>query len=470
MTTELPSERGGAQPEQPRTFPSDFVWGAAAASYQIEGAVNEEGKGPSDWDVFTKKPGAIFEGHTGEVACDHYHRFPEDVSLMGELGLGAYRLSISWPRVLPEGRGAVNERGLSFYDRLVDALLERGVEPWVTLFHWDYPLALFHQGGWLNRDSADWFAEYVSVIADRLSDRVRHFITLNEPQVYIGFGHQEGRHAPGLTLPLPEVLRAGHHTLLAHGKAVQVLRARGKQPLQVGYAPVGMPKMPLSEAPADVELARRATFDVTEQNAWNNAWWMDPVYLGRYPEQGLEFYGANAPVVKEGDLATIHQPLDFFGVNIYEGRYVRPAASALGYERIEQGLAGCPRTAFNWQITPEALYYGPKYFFERYRLPIVITENGLSCRDWVALDGGVHDPERIDFVTRYLREYRRASKAGVQTRGYFHWSILDNFEWSAGYRERFGLVHVDYQTQARTPKDSFSFYQKVIASNGAVLG
>jgi beta-glucosidase len=456
-----------AESSQDATFPENFLWGAAAASYQIEGAVREDGKGPSDWDMFTEKAGAVFEGHTGDVACDHYHRYEGDVALMRELGIHAYRLSFCWPRLLPDGTGAVNPKGLAFYDRLIDSLLAAGITPWVTLFHWDYPLRLFERGGWLSRDSSDWFADYASLISRHFSDRVTHYFTINEPQVFLGFGMHEGRHAPGLELPLSEVLRAGHNVLLGHGKAVQALRASQKKPLTVGYAPVGMPKTPASNSPEDLELARQATFEVSVRNCWNNAWWMDPVYLGSYPAQGLRFYGRDVPEVGANDFKTICQPLDFFGVNIYQSHtVVRDATDPMGY-RFKGQPPGFPITGFNWPVTPEALYYGPRFFAERYKQPILITENGLSCRDWVSLDGKVHDPGRVDFTRRYLREFRRAIADGTPAKGYFHWSILDNFEWSAGYRERFGLIHVDYQTQVRTPKDSFYWYQDVIRNNGA---
>lgn len=455
-------------PVPPSSFPEHFVWGAAAASYQIEGAIREDGKGPSVWDMFCEKEGAVWQGHSGAVACDHYHRYREDVALMQQLGLHAYRLSICWPRVLPAGTGALNEKGLDFYSRLVDALLEAGITPWVTLFHWDYPLELYHRGGWLNPDSPDWFAEYAAVIADHLSDRVRHFFTQNEPQVYIGFGHLEGRHAPGDTLPLSQMLLAGHHSLLAHGKAVLALRAHAKQPLQIGYAPVGMPFHPVSESPEDIAAARHATFGVWDKNSWNNAWWMDPVFRGEYPAQGLEFFGRDVPPIGADDMRVIAQPLDFFGVNIYQSTPVRARSEAPGFERVPHPT-GAPLTAFNWPITPQALYWGPRFFHERYGKPVVITENGVSCRDFVSLDGKVHDPARIDFTTRYLRELHRALRDGVEVAGYFHWSILDNFEWAAGYRERFGLIHVDYQTQKRTLKDSAEWYRQVIASNGAAI-
>jgi beta-glucosidase len=292
---------------------------------------------------------------------------------------------------------------------------------------------------------------------------------LNEPQVYIGFGMQEGRHAPGFQLPLSEVLQAGHNTLLAHGKGVMALRAAARRPLCISYAPVGMPKLPFSESPTDVELARRATFEVTEENCWSNSWWMDPVYLGGYPEQGLSFFGKHAPRIGAGDYEIIRQPLDLFSVNIYQGQKVEADASAPRGYRLVPHPVGCPRTAFDWPITEEALRWGPRFFHERYQLPIVITENGLSCRDWVSSDGRVHDPNRIDFTTRYLRSLHRAHREGAEIAAYFHWSIMDNFEWSAGYRERFGLIHVDYQTLKRTPKDSFYWYKQVIADNGRRL-
>jgi beta-glucosidase len=457
------------EPSLSFAFPKNFIWGAAAASYQIEGAAFEDGKGPSDWDAFCRKPGAIFEGHSGEVACDHYHRFAEDIALMKELGIGAYRLSLSWPRLLPNGTGQVNDKGLAFYDRLIDGLLAAGITPWITLFHWDYPLRLFERGGWLSPDSSDWFSDYVALVAKHFSDRVTHFFTLNEPQVFVGFGLHEGRHAPGLTLPMSSVLLAGHNALLAHGKGVLALRASQKQPLSVGFAPVGLPKSPLSDDPDHVEIARRATFDVEAHTSWNNAWWMDPVYLGHYPAHGLERYGRDAPKVGGSDMKTICQPLDFFGINIYHSTTAVPDPKDPRGYRLIGWRPGFPHTAFNWPVTPEALYYGPRFFYERYQKPIAITENGLSCRDWVSLDGQVHDPSRIDFTRRYLREFRRSLDAGVEAKAYFHWSILDNFEWAAGYRERFGLIHVDYETQKRTPKDSFYWYRDVIRENGANL-
>jgi beta-glucosidase len=442
-------------------FPKNFAWGAAAASYQIEGAAHEDGKGDSVWDMFVRKKGTIYKGHTGDVACDHYHRYPEDVALWKQIGIKAYRLSVSWPRILPTGTGRVNEAGVAFYDRLVDTLLAAGITPWLTCFHWDFPLDLYHKGGWQNRDSADWFAEYAGVLADRFSDRVTNFMTFNEPQCFVLLGLDTAVQAPGDKLREEECIRAQHHVLLAHGKAVQALRANAKQPLYIGYAPVGIVSIPATDDPKD-QAAADQRMRTAEASRWDNVSWYDPVFLGKYPER--EGLVSKLPQGFERDLPTIAQPIDFCGTNIYFGTPVR--AGANGKPELVPELPGSPITAFNWPITPSALFHGPRFFYERYKKPIVITENGLSCRDWVSVDGAVHDPGRIDFMTRYLRELHRAIKAGVPVDGYFHWSIMDNFEWAEGYKERFGLIHVDYQTQKRTLKDSALWYAKVIASDG----
>jgi len=448
-------------------FPKGFAWGTATASYQIDGATAQDGRGPCVWDMLCRKPGAVFEGHNGDVACDHYNRYAEDVALMKELGHNAYRFSVSWSRVMPEGKGKVNEKGLEFYDRLIDALLAAGVEPWLTLFHWDLPLALYHEGGWLNPASPDWFADYAQVVVDRLGDRVGHWMTLNEPQVYLGHGHHTGEHAPGDKLRWAEVLRAGHHSLIAHGKGVQVIRARAKRPSIVGFAPVVGPSIPVTNDPKDIEAARKATFSVNGQTTFSHTWWMDPVFFGNYPADGLELYKEELPPIGPDDMKTICQPIDFFGANTYMGQYVKagPDGSA---EQVEP-LWGQARTGFDWPITPEALYWGPKFMYERYGKPVAITENGMSCIDWVSLDGKVHDPQRIDFLARYIGEFKRAATDGVETCGYFQWSFMDNFEWAEGYKQRFGLVYVDFQTQKRTPKDSAYWYRDVIASNGENL-
>ena len=444
------------------SFPKDFVWGAAAASYQIEGGADKDGKGLSVWDMMCRTPGKIWSGHVGDVACDHYHRYPEDVKIMSEIGLMAYRLSISWPRVIPDGIGKVNQKGLAFYDRLIDCLWEHSVQPWVTLFHWDYPYALYCQGGWLNRDSADWFAEYVSVIVDTLSDRVSHWIVQNEPQCFIGLGHQTGEHAPGLKLSFAEVLLAGHHSLLAHGKAIQVISSRAKSQPTIGTALVGVVKIPASNSSEDIEVARSHMFSITEKNCWNNTWFADPIFFGHYPQDGVELFEEEMPEIRNGDLETICQPLDFYGVNIYYGDFIDPEPEKLNSRKIAL-------TTMDWPVTPEALYWGPRFFYERSQLPIVITENGMANCDWRHLDGRVHDSQRIDFLTRYLREYKRAIDDGVKSQGYFVWSIMDNFEWAFGYKQRFGIVYVDYSTQQRILKDSAYWYQQVIASNGSIV-
>jgi len=448
-------------------FPDDFVWGAATAAYQIEGAAAIDGKGPSTWDMFCTKPGKVWLGQTGDVACDHYHRYHQDIELMRDMGLMAYRFSLAWPRLIPDGTGPDNPQGFAFYDRLIDVLLEAGIAPYVTLFHWDYPLALYHRGGWLNRDSAAWFADYVMRVAQRFGDRVKHWMTFNEPQVFIDAGHREGRHAPGDQLRFSEVLRACHHVLLAHGKAVQALRSTVKNSI-VGIAPVVVCAVPPPGEPADIEALRRRTFETKEQNLRTNAWWLDPMLLGHYPEDGLRSFAQELPAaMRSDDLSTIAQPLDFLGANIYSADLVR--AGADGEPEVVPLPVGFPRTAIDWPVTPEALYYGPRLLHERYGLPIIITENGLSTRDQPGLDGRVHDTSRIDFITRYLRELARASREGLPIKGYFHWSSIDNFEWAHGYKHRFGLVHVDYATQRRTPKESAAYYRNVIATNGAIV-
>lgn len=449
------------------TFPQGFLWGAASSAYQIEGAARDEGRGESVWDAYCRLPGAIVENHTGDAACDHYHRFREDAEIMRRLGLQAYRFSVSWTRVLPEGVGAVNTKGLDFYDRLVDALLEARIQPWLTLFHWDYPLALHNRGGWLARESADWFAEYARVIVDRLSDRVAHWMTLNEPQCFLGGGPANLPLAPGVRATLAEQLQMWHHAAIAHGKAVRIIRDRAKSKPTIGYAPVGVSPIPADDRPSSIDAARIAATSVLHPHLWNNTWFNDPLVLGRYPDDGLRVFGPDAPRTHPGDFDIINQPLDFLGLNIYHGIPTR--LNAAGTPEEAPRAPGYARTAFNWPVEPESLYWGPRFMHERYRVPIYITENGLSGADWVALDGKCHDPHRMDFLNRYLLELRRAIADGVDVRGYFHWSIMDNFEWLDGYRQRFGLVHVDFATQKRTVKDSAWWYSRLIETNGGDL-
>jgi beta-glucosidase len=449
------------------SFSNSFVWGVAAASYQIEGATTVDGRGETVWDMLCRKPGAIWNHHTGAVACDHYRRYREDVTLMKSLGVHAYRLSVAWSRVQPNGTGKVNAKGLAFYDRLVDRLLAAGIQPWVTLFHWDLPLALYHRGGWLNREIADQFADYTKIVVSKLSDRVQHWMTLNEPVCFIDLGMRVGRQAPGDKLAWAEVLQAGHHALLAHGKGTQAIRANAKSKPVVGWAPTGSVGVPATTSRADIAAARKGMFGFAERSIWQHSWWSDPVVFGRYPADGLKMFGSDAPKVNAGDMKTIRQPLDFFGVNIYSGTVYR--AGQDGKPQNVPFPVGHPLTAIRWNVLPESLYWGPKFLYERYGKPVVVTENGMSSADVISLDGRVHDPQRIDFLHRYLRELTRAAADGVDVRGYFQWSIMDNFEWAEGYKERFGLVYVDYPTQQRIPKDSAYWYRDVIASNGAHL-
>ncbi len=449
------------------SFPTNFCWGAVASAYQIEGAWDADGKGPSVWDTFTSRRGHVWEGQTGRTACDHYNRYREDVALMSAMGLQAYRLSVSWSRVMPEGTGKVNAAGLGFYDRLVDELLAAGIQPWVTLFHWDFPYQLFLRGGWLNPDSPSWFAKYAAAVVDRLSDRVTHWMTLNEPQCFIGLGHASGEHAPGLKLDLPEVLLAGHHALLAHGRAVEVIRERAKRKPIVGWSPAGTIYYPATESPEDINAARLATRSIWPDGVWNNRWWGDPVVFGSYPEEGLRVYGDAAPRATKADMKTIHQPIDFYGCNIFQGDAIK--AGADGTPVLAPLPPGHPRTLYLWSQTPQALYWGAKFLQELYRLPIVITENGMSNCDMVGHDGRVHDQVRIEFMIAYLLQLRRALAEGVDVRGYFAWSLMDNFEWQEGYKHRFGLVHVDFVTQKRTLKESAHWYREVIQTNGQAL-
>ncbi|MGE3109176.1 MAG: GH1 family beta-glucosidase [Phycisphaerales bacterium] len=453
-------------------FPTDFVWGAASSAYQIEGAWDADGKAPSVWDEFThasRDTSNIFGHHTADVACDHYHRYAQDVGLMRQIGLRAYRFSVSWPRVIPAPGARPNPAGLDFYSRLVDSLLAAGIAPWLTLFHWDLPLWAYHRGGWLNRDISGWFAEYAQAVVAALSDRVGHWITINEPQIFLGPSECEGVQTSGARKSHAERLLAAHHALLAHGRGVQAIRSALKRPAQVGWAPIGRVKAPATDSPEDLDAARRATLGVLARDFWNNTWFADPVVLGRYPEDGLRLYGSDVPEAcgSARDLETIRQPIDFYGINVYDAERYRAAAGGR-LEKVEYP-PGHPRTAIGWYVDEDALYFGPKFLYERYKVPLVITENGMSSHDWVDLDGRVRDAARIDYTRRYLRALRRAIDDGADVRGYFHWSIMDNFEWQQGFKERFGLIHIDYSTQKRTLKDSANWYARVIQTNGASL-
>lgn len=450
------------------SFSKDFVWGVATSSYQIEGAALEDGKGLSIWDAYSHQEGKTFEGDNGDVACDHYHRYKEDIRLMAELGVKAYRFSVSWPRVLPDGTGRVNETGIRFYSDLVDEMLRYGITPYLTLYHWDMPYELYKRGGWLNPDSPKWFAEYAGLIAGRLGDRVKHYMTFNEPQVFIGLAYVDGVHAPGHKFSRKDTLQMAHNVLLAHGLGVQAIRGRIPD-ARIGYAPTSNVPVPVTGRPEDIEAARRAFFEMPADGnwSWNTAWWSDPVLLGSYPADGMEILKQDLPDIGQDDMKTICQPLDFYGQNIYRG--VPTRADEAGNPRQVPYPQGDPKTAIGWHVNFDCLYWGTKFLYERYKKPIFITENGMSCHDWVHLDNKVHDPQRIDYLRRHLLWLRKAAEEGVEVAGYFQWSFMDNFEWARGYNDRFGIVYVDYQTQERIPKDSYYWYRKTIEENGENL-
>jgi beta-glucosidase len=435
-------------------FPPDFVWGAATAAYQIEGAVHEDGRGESIWDRFCARPGAVRGGDTGEVACDFYHRFPQDVELLRELGLDAFRFSIAWPRVLPEGRGRVEPRGLDFYDRLVEALLEAGIRPFPTLYHWDLPQELEDAGGWPARATSEAFVEFAEVVAARLGDRVRDWTTLNEPAcaAWVGYGH--GRHAPGRR-SVRDALAAAHHMLLAHGWAVEALRRASPQ-AEVGIVLDSWPVQPASDAPEDV-LAAGLSDGIA------NRWFFDPLLRGTYPAEILEHFGEAAPPVLDGDLGTIAAPLDFVGVNNYSRRIVR-ADPADGAPLDVPPAAGDQVTDMGWEVYPPGLAEVLVRLHEEYAVPsLYVTENGAAFADVRTHDGRVHDVERVAYIRDYVDAVGEAIAAGAPVRGYFVWSLLDNFEWAYGYSKRFGIVYVDYPTLERIPKDSFHWYRDAIA-------
>lgn len=442
------------------SFKKDFIWGTATASFQVEGAAFEDGKGLNIWDAFSHIDGKTFGGHTGDVACDHYHRLEEDLDIMKSLGLKGYRFSVSWARIIPDGTGAVNQKGIDFYNRLIDGLISRGIKPCMTLYHWDLPYALHLKGGWLNDDMPDIFANYAKVIKENFGDRVHDFITFNEPQVFVGCGYFDGKHAPGYRLSKAELLRIGHNVLKAHGKAVIELR-RG-EPCRIGLSCASQPAIPVSEA--DKDAARENYFQSNHPAfAFSDAYWLDPIFTGKYPDWVYAYKEINVPQITDEDMKLISQPIDFIGMNIYTGRYVKAGVS--GFE-VQPPKVGMTRNSIGWFITPEALYWGPYFYYERYKKPVVITENGMACHDCVSLDGKVHDPSRINYLHRYLQNLKKAAEDGVDIDGYYVWSLIDNFEWSDGYNERFGIVYNDYETQQRIIKDSAYWYKDVIASNG----
>lgn len=477
--SETPRPTPYGQPGSLR-FPDGFAWGMATASYQIEGAAAEDGRTPSIWDTFTRVPGAVMGGDTGDVACDHYHRMPDDVRMLADLGATTYRFSVAWPRVRPDA-GPVNPAGLGFYDRLVDELLGRGIAPWLTLYHWDLPQVLEDAGGWTNRDTAHRFVEYATAVHDALGDRVATWTTLNEPWCSAFLGYTAGHHAPGRQEGAAGLV-AAHHLLLAHGMAVTELRSRGADRLGISLnLTVADPRDPAD--PVDVDAARRI-------DGLHNRVFLDPVLRGSYPEDVLadtadhQFAGAPwTDVVRDGDLATISAPIDVLGVNYYHGDEVSghphtdvvglgadgPERESLspfvGAEHVTFTSRGLPVTDMGWEIQPEGLHRLLRRLHDDYpRLPIALTETGAAFPDAPDADGRVHDPARIDFLDSYLRAVHRAISEGVDVQAFYQWSLMDNFEWAFGYAKRFGLVHVDYDTQVRTPKSSAHWYAGIARS------
>ena len=444
-------------------FPRDFTWGVACASYQCEGAWNEDGKGPSIWDDFCHDPAGrnVKNGDTGDVACDSYHRIPEDIALMKAHNIRAYRFSVSWPRVIPDGDGAVNEAGLKYYDDLVDALIEAGIEPMMTLYHWDLPSALERKGGWRNRQIADWFARYADILARRFKGRIRRYMTINEAQCIAFLGYGTGALAPGLKLPEEEIAGIYHNIALAHSAAQRAIKAVDPDAV-VGFVSCGSPCFPEEDTPENREAAYRASFDLSEEWAFRFNIVLDSLVLKRYDESAPEAVRRFAATIPEGDWALMEAP-DFVGINVYNGRMVDASGKP------SPRTPGRPVTACKWPVTPEVMHYCPINIHRRYGLPVMITENGLSCNDIVFLDGQVHDPKRIDFLHRYLTELAKAVEEGTPVLGYLQWSFLDNFEWSSGYDERFGIIYVDYATLRRIPKDSARWYAGVIETNGECL-
>ncbi|MBO0750949.1 MAG: beta-glucosidase [Bradyrhizobiaceae bacterium] len=433
--------------------PHGFVWGVSTSSYQIEGAAREDGRGPSIWDTYSAQPGRIANGDSGDVACDHYHRYREDIALMRELGVTAYRFSVAWPRVMPHGRGAVNEPGLAFYDRLIDGLMEAGIEPWLCLYHWDLPQALDDLGGWTNRDNAGWFADYATVIARRYGDRVRHFATFNESSVFSLLGYCLGGQAPGITSHAM-LLRTIHHVNLAHGAAIDVLRGHVRE-ASLGIVHNVQPCLAASDTAQDIAAA--GTFAAY----WNNAY-PDPQLLGSYPRLLADVM---APYQQPGDLARICRPIDWFGLNHYSPLYIQASDNPLG-AGFGPMPPEVPRTANGWPMEPHAFRDTLLTVHERYRLPIYVTENGTAGTDVLDDGGKVTDQPRIDFLTSYTNAMFEALAAGADVRGYFVWSLLDNFEWGSGYSQRFGITYVDYPTLRRIPKASFHWYAALIKTAG----
>jgi beta-glucosidase len=459
-TRDVHAQSSEVAPAAARRLPDGFIWGTATAAYQVEGAWNEDGKGESIWDRFAHTPGRVKDGDTGDLADDHYHRYKEDVRLMNVLGAGAYRFSISWPRVFPDGTGAPNPKGLDFYSRLIDELRANGIAPYATLYHWDLPQALQDRwGGWESRDTTKAFADYAGYVSEKLSDRVGHFFTINEFTSIVELGHGTGLFAPGLKLPPARLNQVRHHTVLAHGLAVQAIREKAAPGTQVGLAENITSGVPVSETEEHIAAAEHFTREA-------NAGYLTVMLEGRYTDAFLAAAGADAPKFTAEDLKIISSPLDFVGINVYVPNYVRAINAAPGYQLLPYSKSH-PRMASPWHfIGPEALYWAPRHLVTLWNVKdIYITENGCGAADEPAPDGAIYDTDRIMFLRNYLTQLQRATSEGVPVRGYFHWSLMDNFEWSSGFGIRFGLIRVNYATLKRTPKLSASFFRAVAAEN-----
>jgi len=437
-------------------FPPNFLWGCATASYQIEGAVREDGRKPSVWDTFSHTPGKTFQGQTGDVADDSYHRYKEDVKLLKDLGVNGYRFSISWSRVFPDGTGQPNEKGLAYYQRVLDELLKNNVAPYITLFHWDLPQAL--PGGWQSRDTAKAFADYAGYVSRNLSDRVSHFFTINEFTCFTDLGYKTGQFAPGLKLPDAQVNQIRHHAVLAHGMAVQAIRANAKPGTQIGLAENAVVFVPVIEDREQIEAAHRATRE-------ENAPFLTAVMEGKYTDGYLQREGENAPKVEAGDMKIIGSPLDFVGLNVYTPEYVRADSSPAGYS-IEKRPSSYPRMASDWlYIGPEVIYWAVRNVGDIWKpAALYITENGCSSDD-VIVRGRIEDIDRVMYLRNHLTHLHRAASEGYPIKGYFLWSLMDNYEWADGYSKRFGIHYVDFRTQVRTPKLSAEWYKEVIVRN-----
>ena len=434
-------------------FFKDFLWGAASAAHQVEGAYLEDGKTLNIWDALVE--GHIANGDDGKVACDHYHRYKEDVALMKKIGLKSYRFSISWARIFPDDSGRINEKGVQFYINLVDELIKAGIVPMCTLYHWDMPMWFFEKGGWEKEENIEYFVQYAETCVKALSDKIEYWLTFNEPECFIPAGHGDGVHAPFLKLSQEKIHAITRNVMLAHGKAVMKMREVAKRPIKISTAQAACVTSPVNETPEEIEKARVSSFETSRP--YFCSWWADPVYLGKR-QVGTNY-------LSDEDLKIINQPLDFYAFNMYNA----DGYGAPKNQSNPRSYPGFPLTAMDWFITPECLYWGARFCYERYGLPIMITENGMANIDFMMLDNQVHDPQRIDYVHRHLLGLRRATDEGVPVIGYQYWSIMDNFEWAMGYSRRFGLIYVDYPTGERTLKDSAYDYAEIIKSNGENL-